>query len=45
LRKHKHKPGSFVGIPLAEEAIEERLLDGLLGRPNADEERMKVRLR
>jgi immunity protein 26 of polymorphic toxin system len=43
------EPQECVGLERAavweQEAIEERLLDGLLGRPNADEERMKVRLR
>lgn len=43
------QPQECVGLERAavweQEAIEERLLDGLLGRPNADEERMKVRLR
>jgi hypothetical protein len=43
------EPQECVGLERAavweKESIEERLLDGLLGRPNADEERLKVRLR
>ncbi|MFY0565155.1 Imm26 family immunity protein [Archangium lansingense] len=43
------EPQECVGLERAavweKESIEERLLDALLGRPNADEERLKVRLR
>lgn len=43
------EPQECVGIERAvvweQQAIEERLLDALMGRPNADEERLKVRLR
>jgi hypothetical protein len=43
------EPQDCVGLERAavweQESIEERLLDTLLGRPNADEERLKVRLR
>jgi hypothetical protein len=43
------EPQDCVGLERAavweQESIEERLLDALLGRPNADEERLKVRLR
>ncbi|OJT18525.1 hypothetical protein BO221_41465 [Archangium sp. Cb G35] len=43
------EPRECVGLERAavweKESIEERLLDSLLGRPNADEERLKVRLR
>ena len=42
------EPHECVGVERAavweQEAIEDRLLDALLGRPNADEERLKVRL-
>ena len=42
------EPHECVGLERAavweKEATEERLLDALLGRPNADEERLKVRL-
>lgn len=34
MRKHKHTTGAFVRIALAD----------FLGRPNADEEHLKVRL-
>jgi hypothetical protein len=43
------EPQECVGLERAivweKESIEERLLDSLLGRPNADEERVRVRLR
>jgi hypothetical protein len=43
------KPEECVGLERAvvweQQAIEERLLDALMGRPNADEEHLKVRLR
>ena len=43
------EPQECVGLERAavweKEAIEDRLLDALLGRPNADEERLRVRLR
>jgi hypothetical protein len=43
------EPQECVGLERAvvweQQAIEERLLDALMGRPNADEERLKVRLR
>ncbi|HYO59764.1 Imm26 family immunity protein [Archangium sp.] len=43
------EPQDCVGLERAavweQESIEERLLDALLGRPNVDEERLKVRLR
>jgi hypothetical protein len=38
LGKQKHKAGTFVRLAL-------RLLDAFLGRPNAAEEHLKVRLR
>lgn len=43
------EPQECVGLERAvvweQHALEERLLDALMGRPNADEERLKVRLR
>lgn len=43
------KPEECIGLERAavweQQAIEERLLDALMGRPNADEEHLKVRLR
>lgn len=42
------KPQECVGLERAvvweQQAIEERLLDAFMGRPNADEERLRVRL-
>jgi hypothetical protein len=43
------KPEECIGLERAavweQHGIEERLLDALMGRPNAEEERLKVRLR
>ncbi|HLL01575.1 MAG TPA: Imm26 family immunity protein [Myxococcaceae bacterium] len=43
------KPQECIGLERAvvweQQAIEERLLDAFMGRPNADEERLRVRLK